>query len=729
MEQDLRTLLFERGRVKEVMEKIEALGRPDPLQEPERALLYAHALSFYGDSEGAVKLYSEIPGSEGLEPERLWGLAQAQVQAGNTKEAGLALEEAMRRHPSDWLLPQIYHTQSTLLIYQGKSEQALKAVEQGIAAARKSPTLVEWIVLEGQRGLVRVHQGEPEEAVLILRRSADQLLARESVLWASSMLVNLAGTLANLGAPSEAEKCLDQARKAAEASGSMRRLTFLRRMQGEFLERQGTLESAGKAYAEAQRLAGEFGLSRLQSQIERNLAHLAFLKGDPGEALRRIRETLTWVRERGLRISEPMCLGYEGKFLLHSGAVQEALVSLDHARTLAESIGQWDVWAYVALYLSWGYCESKDRIKTLHWLKECLQAAEERHFLEALIMDEPQVLTSLLLKMGAEIEPTEALSRVVIKLRHPALLKRLLKSSPEGRVHFLRALKISDARHFRGELEKLHRDPSKEVRRTARVLVNGWGKAAYRVYGFGTLRVFLEGKMFADSEWHRPVVRRLFAFILTHPEKWLSTETILEGLWSQADPEASRKSLTVYFSQLRQVFEPWARLTGDNVILQSQRGAYGFFPGERFWIDAREFEKKTKQAEHAHLARNFKEARKDYREALDLYLGDYLEEFPYEDWLNQRRDYLREVYFRSALRYAQLERDSGNLPEARRVLEEALFKDLSRSGCAALLIQILTQMKLTHEAKEWGQRHINYMKKELKEKPAPEVVEALKQLK
>ncbi len=130
-----------------------------------------------------------------------------------------------------------------------------------------------------------------------------------------------------------------------------------------------------------------------------------------------------------------------------------------------------------------------------------------------------------------------------------------------------------------------------------------------------------------------------------------------------------------------------------------------------------------------HLQRRFKEARKAYREALNLYLGDYLEEFPYEDGLNPRRDSLREAYFRGVLRYAGLEKDSGNLPEARRVLEDALFRDLSRSGCAALLIRVLALMKLTREAREWGQRHIQYLREELKEKPAPEVVDAMKQLK
>ena len=105
-----------------------------------------------------------------------------------------------------------------------------------------------------------------------------------------------------------------------------------------------------------------------------------------------------------------------------------------------------------------------------------------------------------------------------------------------------------------------------------------------------------------------------------------------------------------------------------------------------------------------------------------------MEEFPYEDWLNPKRDHLRELYFRGVMRYAALERDSGNLHEARRGLEEALFKDLSRSGCAVLLMQVLVQMKLSQEAREWGQRHLKYVTEELKSEPAPEVLETFSKL-
>jgi len=227
-----------------------------------------------------------------------------------------------------------------------------------------------------------------------------------------------------------------------------------------------------------------------------------------------------------------------------------------------------------------------------------------------------------------------------------------------------------------------------------------------------------------DKDWFRPGAKRLFLYLMTHPEKWHATDALLETLWSRAHPRKARHVLTTLFLYLRELFEPWHLPGKDYVFLQSKHGAYGFFPGERFRIDAEEFQEGLKEAEKARLARNFKEA----RQALDLYLGDYLEEFPYEDWLNPKRDYLREAYFRATRTYAILEQDSGNLPEARRVLEEALFKDLSRSECVLPLIQVLSMMKLTPLARDWGQRHLKYMKEELDEDPAPEVMEALNRL-
>jgi tetratricopeptide (TPR) repeat protein len=722
---ELYYLLFEKGRVGKVLEALRNQGLPISSTDHHRALLYGHALCLYGDFQQALKVFSAIPPNTAYKAERLWGLANAQLRLGNLKKVEPLLNDALQQSPPSWLAPRIYNTYVNLYIYEGRFERALTAIGKGVEEALAGAQLTDQLILEGNRGIIEIDQGNLEAAASSLQRSVNQLLIRDCVLSGATFLINLSGVLEALGGRPEAIKCLDQAEKFIQESGSKGKMIFLKQTQGELLEREGFLAKAEQAFQEALTLLRELPDPKLEVQVTCDLAHLCFEKGDTGSALSLIRKAHDQVRIRGYHSLEDLCLGYEGKFLLHSGATREGIALLSAACRRAEALGKREIYSYIALYLALGYRDLKQSRKADGWLRKSLRVAEQCHMLSALQV-EKEVLTSLLVEFGEGLPPGDFLGRLVVQLRHPALLKLLLRNTPDWKILFLRSLKVYDARRFQPELAKLKNDPDKEVRRTARLSLSGWNQhAAYRAYAFGTLRVFLEGELLSDKDWIRPSVKRLFLFLLTRPEEWHPTETLLEALWTKPHPEKTPNVLRYLFSSLRKALEPWSRLAGNYVFFQSQRGAYGFFPGDRFWIDAREFEEKIKLAEKIRLQRNYKDAHKTYREALDLYLGNYLEEFPYEDWLRQKRDYLREQYFRGVLGYVNLEKDSGNLPETRRVLEEALFKDLSRSGCAALLIRTLVQMKLTHEAKEWGQRHISYLKKKLKEKPAPEVVEAL----
>jgi tetratricopeptide (TPR) repeat protein len=727
--EELYQLLFEKGRVGKVLEALRKQGLPAPSAIPQRAVLYGHALCLYGDYQQALKVYSSIPPDTPHESERLWGLATAHLRLGNLKQVKPLLDEAFENNPPSWLSPRIYNTYVNLYIYEGRFEQASTAIVKGIEEALAGGHLTEQLILEGNRGVIEIYQGNFEGGTSSIQRSVNQLLVRDCILSAANFLINLSGSYENLGVTAEGKKCLGRAERLLEESGAKGRLVFLKQTQGELLEREGDLVRAEETFREALALLQELPNPKLEAQVTCDLAHLRFEKGDSGSALSLVRKAREQVSARGYHILEDLCLAYEGKFLLHAGATQEGIALLNESYRRAEALGKREILSYIALYLALGYRDLKRSGEAEQWLRKSLELAGQCHMISALLV-EKEVLTSLLLEYGEGLPPTDYLSQLVVQLHHPAFLKRLLRHSPEGKVLFIRSLKVHDARRFQPELARLKNDPHKEVRRTARLLLNGWHlHAAYRVYTFGTLRVFLEGKMFSDKDWIRPGVKRLFLFLATRPEEWHPTESLLETFWDKPHPEKTPSVLRYLFSSLRKALEPWSRLAGDYVFFQSQRGAYGFFPGERFWMDWQVFEEEFKKAEKANLARNFKEARKAYREALGLYLGDYLEEFPYEDWLNPKRDHLRELYFRGVMRYATLERDSGNLPEARRVLEEALFKDLSRSGCVVLLIQILSEMKLTQEAREWGQRHLKYLKEELKEKPAPEVVEVLNRIK
>jgi LuxR family maltose regulon positive regulatory protein len=247
------------------------------------------------------------------------------------------------------------------------------------------------------------------------------------------------------------------------------------------------------------------------------------------------------------------------------------------------------------------------------------------------------------------------------------------------------------------------------VRRVARQTVSNWLQhTAYRVHTLGSFRLYREDRMLSDQVWVRAGVKRLFLYLVTNHGKWLSCDVIMEALWKDPHPVRTRKMLSNQFSDLRRIIEPW-RLPGwEYQLLRSQRDAYGLFPQGRIWVDADEFLENVKAGDAALLKRGFREARKSYREALELYVGEYLEEQPYDDWVSGRRGQLTNAYFRAVLSYARLERDSGNPAEARRALEEALFKDPSRSECMALLQELLLAMGLSKEAREWAARHRKY---------------------
>jgi tetratricopeptide (TPR) repeat protein len=726
---DLYKLLFEKERIGQVLELIKKEGIPDPNHEPERALVYAHALTRYADFHEARRIYEAVPFFPAYEAERLWGLANALLRLGEHEATKKLLDEALKLDPPSWLRLRMESTRASLFLSEGRIEEAHSLLEKAVAKSQSEPNLVLHWIIEGDRGSLLSHRGRHEEALSVLQRAVKQLCAMNAVTTAAHLLMNLGAVYESLGNDREFGRSLERAEPLLRESGSLSRLVILRINQGIYYgEVLGLLDQAEQCFGEALELLRQFPFPELEIFVLKGFARLRFRKGDFSEALRLVRKARDLSREKGFPLYLDGCLFNEAVFLLRSGDLREGLLTLKQAEKITRDQGKQVFDSQIALYFAYAFDRLGDSAQALQWLGRSFEAAERVKNIRVLL-SEKEVLVPLLLKLGSGLVLTETVSRVLVQLRHPTLMKRLFRGTSQGKLFFLRSLTVQDSKHFRKELARLKNNPEKEVRHAARLLLQSWTQnTTYRVRTLGTLHVLLEGKLLDDRDWFRPVIKRLFLFFLTQPETWVERETILEAVWRKATPGESAGALKTAFSYLCKALESWHLPDMDYVFFKSQRGAYGFFPGNRFWMDYQEFERGIKKAEKDHRDRNFKEARKAYREALDLYLGDYLEEFPYEDWLRPKRDYLRELYFRGVMRYAALERDSGNLPEARRVLEEALFKDLSRCDCITLLIQTLAQMKLTQQAKDWGQKHIQYLKKELREKPAPEVKEALARL-
>jgi DNA-binding SARP family transcriptional activator/Flp pilus assembly protein TadD len=719
---ELYQLLFEKGRVGRVLDAIKRGGLPDPATEPARSLLYAHALNQYGDYTRAQKVLADIPPDPRTDAERLWGLCGYHIRIGALHQAKRLLDRAFAADPPGWLSPHLYGQLANYYNQLGRFDDATKANQLGIAAAEMAGSMVQLLVLTGNQSIIRAVRGQPGEALTILERTVKQLLERDSALAAAHFLIVEHELYGELGMGALARRCLQRAERLVERSGSVGRMIFLKLEIGAQYGRDGDMSRELAAYREALELLRGLPDPLLEGQVNCNISLVHFRKGDFSEALSLIERLLSAAQSRGLKPQTLVCLGLRGRFLIGSGSAAAGIAVLEDALGLAERLGIRHYSVVLALHLALGWLRRGDRTRALEWLERSLDSARRDNLVSSLL-GERRDLETLLAGLAGQLRFDPFLSRIALSLGHPALLKRLFRyDPPDGKLMFLRSLKVHDAPSFHSRAVRLTRDPDPGVRHAARAVIAGWNDhTAYRISALGSLRVFREDRLFPDDVWVRAGVRRLFLFLLANPGRWLSYDLILESLWREPDPAGARRVLANRLSELRRIIEPWHVAGRPYALVRSRTGSCGLFGEGRIWIDAEEFTGLARKAEDARLRRSFRESRQAYRQALDLYAGDYLEEFPYEDWLAPRRAALGALYYRSAARYAALERDSGNPAEARRVLEEALYRDLGCGECARLLVDVLLRLGLRTQARDWAARHAEHVRQTVGTGPDPEI--------
>jgi len=657
---DLRCLLFEKGRVSKVLDILKKQGYPDPETEPERSLVLGHALNLYGDYNRALRIFDAVPHHPSWEAERLWGQSGYHLRIGALHQAKKILDRALSLNPPAWLLPNIYNHLATYYNHLGRFADSIQVSEKGMAIAEKNGYLVQYLILRGNLGIIKAIQGHVDQGLTILEATVKQLLERDSVLAAAHFLIVESELLSSLGMLAEARRCLQRAEKLVERSGSSGRMVFLKVELGTLYGREGQIQKELQAYRQALDILRELPDPLMESQIYSNLAMVHFRRGNLSEALAIIERLLTNAALKSLKPQMLSFLSIKGYLLIGAGAHRQGLEILTQALENAVRLGIPQYQIIIMLYLSRGYLKAGHRDLALEWLKRSLGTAREYN-MSSQLLDAKDDLTELLINFYDRIDMEPGLGRLIVSLGHPGLVAKLIRHHhSEGKLTFLRSLNVNNAIAYRSQVQKLLGDRSPEVRRLARSLIEGWhSRSTYRISTFGSLRIFLEDRLLSEDVWGRAGVRRLFLLLLANRGRWLSNEYIQECLWQEPDPLASRRVLASRLSELRHILEPWHPPGKPYLLIQTRRGACGLFGADRLWLDCEEFPRLIKEAEAHYLKRCFREARKAYRQALDLYVGDFLEEYPYEDWLVQKRESIKEIYLRSTIRYAVLEKEGG----------------------------------------------------------------------
>jgi DNA-binding SARP family transcriptional activator len=165
------------------------------------------------------------------------------------------------------------------------------------------------------------------------------------------------------------------------------------------------------------------------------------------------------------------------------------------------------------------------------------------------------------------------------------------------------------------------------------------GAPSLAVYCLGLFRVYQDEHPVED--WPSSKGKCIFKYLVTHRERPIAKQVLMELFWPGAHPDAARNSLNVAIYGLRQALRR-VRPLYSHVLFQDD--CYLLNPGLQIWVDCEAF------AEHLTTAQALEQrgervaAMRQYAAAEALYQGEFLEEDRYEDWPIPRRQSLQDDY-------------------------------------------------------------------------------------
>jgi len=173
------------------------------------------------------------------------------------------------------------------------------------------------------------------------------------------------------------------------------------------------------------------------------------------------------------------------------------------------------------------------------------------------------------------------------------------------------------------------------------------------VQTLGPFRAWRGSQEIAVEEWRRKKARHLFLLLLTHRGSKLERDQIIELLWPGLSPEAGERDFKIAMSALYGALEPERERNAPSAYVSRDGTLYGLRSEADLSLDAQEFETLISLGDERN-AEKPEASLRNYGQALDLYQGEYLQEYPYEEWSSEERERLLTLYLRTAERVAKM---------------------------------------------------------------------------
>lgn len=229
------------------------------------------------------------------------------------------------------------------------------------------------------------------------------------------------------------------------------------------------------------------------------------------------------------------------------------------------------------------------------------------------------------------------------------------------------------------------------------------------IEGFGPGVVSIDGEVITVSDWRSSNARGLFFFIIDR--EGIRKEEIALDLW----PDFSQAKATSNFhSTLWRV----RKALGSKDAIIFDQNKYMLHPEIEYEYDVKLFEQALDEASNPAISP--KKQLNLLKKAVRLYRGDFLLDIP-GGWIEQRRDALVEKYLNALNTLAKLLEAEGDFPGARQLYEQILQTDPYRDDVHLAIMQCLSKSGTPTAAKAHFQGYKEFLWRELKARPQPEL--------
>ncbi len=181
-----------------------------------------------------------------------------------------------------------------------------------------------------------------------------------------------------------------------------------------------------------------------------------------------------------------------------------------------------------------------------------------------------------------------------------------------------------------------------------------------------------------------PKQRALLAILLTRIGEVVPVERLIELLWGTDAPRTADHSVQIYVSDLRRAFQP---LGGSDLLATRQPGYV--LDADPDSVDAWRFERLVKEGTRQLEDGDEDAGRATIREALGLWSGPALSDFPYEEFAQPVARRLTEERLTAVEVYAAASLQAGRITEALDLLTAAVHDDPLRERARELLMLAL----------------------------------------